>query len=85
MTKLALAIVLMLAFTESCFAQTTPNAGKKPSAQAKPQSASGCKLVGTVKGIKLWAGDCVAPEQLRGSVPTEPPVSDQGAAPAGQK
>ena len=26
----------------------------------------GCKLVGTVKGAKLWAGDCMAPE-LRGA------------------
>jgi hypothetical protein len=37
MTKLALAIVLMLALIGSSFAQNTPNAGKKNSAQAKHQ------------------------------------------------
>ena len=29
----------------------------------------GCKLVGRVKGTKLWAGDCVGPE-LRGAIPS---------------
>jgi len=29
----------------------------------------GCKLVGTVKGTKLWAGDCVGLE-LRGATTT---------------
>jgi hypothetical protein len=29
----------------------------------------GCKLVGTVRGTKQWAGDCVASE-LRGSATT---------------
>ena len=27
----------------------------------------GCKLVGTVKGTKLWAGDCTDAAALRGS------------------
>ena len=88
MTKLASAIVLILAFSVSSFAQTAPKAANKPSSQAKSQPASVCKLVGTVKGTKLWAGDCITPEQLRSSVPaTEPAVSDQaaGADPAGQK
>jgi hypothetical protein len=31
----------------------------------------GCKLVGTVKGAKLWAGDCAAASELRGAVPVE--------------
>jgi hypothetical protein len=30
--------------------------------QVKPKAASGCKLVGTIKGTKLWAGECVANE-----------------------
>ena len=92
MTKLALAMALMLAFTGSSFGQNAPNAGKKSIAQAKPiQSVSGCKLVGTVRGTKLWAGDCTAPDQLRSSVPatdsSEPPLQDQaaGAIPAGEK
>jgi hypothetical protein len=84
MTRLALAIPLVLAFIGSGFAQNTPNVGKKGSTQ------SGCKLVGTVKGTKLWAGDC-APDQLRSSVPApqadEPSLQDQArsAIPAGQK
>jgi hypothetical protein len=85
MTRLALAILLVLAFIGSGFAQNAPNVGKKSSAQ------SGCKLVGTVKGTKLWAGDCAAPDQLRDSViatqADEPSLQDQarGAIPAGQK
>jgi hypothetical protein len=48
----------------------------------------GCKLVGMVKGTKLWAGDCVASE-LRGSAPAAEtnPLSEQDieAIPPGQK
>ena len=73
MTNLGLAILLIFALTGSSFAETTAKAAKKSLAQAKSQPAPGRKLVGTVKGTKLWAGDCVAPEQLRSSVPaTEP-------------
>ena len=68
MTRLVISVVI-LAFIGSSFAQTTPSAGKKHSAQAKSQPAAGCKLVGTVKGTKLWAGDCIAPEQLRTAEP----------------
>jgi hypothetical protein len=39
-----------------------PNVGGKPLVQAKPSGPAGCKLAGTVKGTKLWAGDCVASE-----------------------
>jgi hypothetical protein len=28
-----------------------------------PHDLMGCKLVGTVKGTKLWAGDCAAPSE----------------------
>jgi hypothetical protein len=38
----------------------------------KPKEAAGCKFVGTVKGTKLWAGDCMGPE-LRGSDPAAEP------------
>ena len=39
----------------------------------------GCKLVGTVKGTKIWAGNCVDASELRGTKPAEevspsPPV-----------
>lgn len=57
----------------SALAQTPP-----PKAAAKPHkqpAAMGCKLVGTVKGTKLWAGDCTAPSELRGSIPTAEPTA----------
>jgi hypothetical protein len=48
----------------------------------------GCKLVGTVKATKLWAGDCVASE-LRGATPeTETQSLSEraiGVIPPGQK
>jgi len=34
--------------------------GKK----VKPKQSSECRPVGTVKGTKLWAGNCVAPEPM---------------------
>jgi hypothetical protein len=82
--------LLTLLFATSAFAQSAPpKAVKKPAAQAKPQAPMGCKLVGTVKGTKLWAGDSVAASELRGAAPmvdtapASPP--DQGAIPPGQK
>ena len=45
----------------------------------------GCKFVGSVKGTKLWAGDCTAASELRSTttgddaVPKPPP--DQATEP----
>jgi hypothetical protein len=46
----------------SAFAQTpkVPKVGSKPLVQITPKDPTGCKLVGTVKGTKLWAGECEA-------------------------
>src|SRR6266550_1457330 len=41
-----------------------PKPGKESLVQAKSKQSTGCKLVGTVKGTKLWAGDCVAAEPV---------------------
>jgi hypothetical protein len=30
-----------------------------------------CKLVGTVKATKIWAGDCAGASELRGATPAE--------------
>jgi hypothetical protein len=60
----------------------------KPPVPAKPQVATGCKLVGTVKGTKLWAGDCTDAAGLRGSdSPAPQSLSEQvgSAIPPGQK
>ncbi len=69
-TPLTLAAIVGL--SAAAFAQTAaPKGGGKPLKQAKPLSPMGCKLVGTVKGTKLWAGDCVgaAGAELRGTTP----------------
>ena len=47
--------------------------GGKPLKQVKPPAPMGCKLVGTVKGTKLWAGDCAAGPELRGTTRTPEP------------
>lgn len=60
--KLGLLFAVLILST-SAFAQTAPklpSVGGKPLVQVKPKAPVGCTLVGTVKGTKLWAGDCVA-------------------------
>ena len=89
MTVRALLILAAISFSATAFAQSAPpKVGNKPLVQVKPKEPTGCKLVGTVKGTKLWAGDCVASE-LRGTPPgTETkPLSEQDieAVPPGQK
>jgi hypothetical protein len=90
MTK-ALLILFAIVLSSSAFAQDSPpKIGKNPLIQVRPAAPMGCKLVGTVKGTKLWAGDCTAPDQLRGGVPvetSEPPLLDRAGAsvPPGQK
>jgi hypothetical protein len=61
--------------------------GAKPLA-GKPIAPVGCKLVGTVRGTKLWAGDCVASGPAGAApiaTPGEQPSPDQpeGAVPRG--
>jgi hypothetical protein len=54
-----LILAAIIGFSASAFAQTpAPKIGGKPQAQVKPRAVMGCKLVGTIKGTKLWAGDC---------------------------
>jgi hypothetical protein len=76
-------VVVALGFSAGAFAQTAtprPKAGSKPLVQVKPKAKgpAGCKLVGTVRGTKLWAGDCVSSE-LRG---TTSPTTETQPAPA---
>jgi hypothetical protein len=67
MTMKALVILVAICFSANAFAKDKlPKVGNKPLVQVKPKEPMGCKLVGTVKGTKLWAGDCVASE-LRGA------------------
>jgi hypothetical protein len=87
-----LLILTAVIFSATAFAQPPkpkpPKVGNKPLVQVKPQAPIGCKLVGTVKGTKLWAGNCVGPE-LRGTtaspeMQTAPEPAPE-ASPPGQK
>jgi hypothetical protein len=86
-------LVAVLFGSTTAFAQSVgpkpggPSVGDKPLVQVKPKAPIGCKLVGTVKGTKLWAGDCVASEPSGGAAETTPPPAAQavGAIPSGQK
>jgi hypothetical protein len=63
----ALVILTAVCLSTSAFAQdATPKIGNRTLFPVKPKEPTGCKLVGTVKGTKLWAGDCVSSD-LRGT------------------
>jgi hypothetical protein len=87
----ALLVLITVCFSATAFAQTPPPKTAKPKVQPKPQTPMGCKLVGTVKGTKIWAGDCADTTGLRGAAPAgepaSPPLPEQGAGaiPPGQK
>jgi hypothetical protein len=65
----SLLILLAICFSGTVFAQSAPPKVGKPMVQVKPKAPMGCKFVGTIRGTKLWAGDCVGSE-LRGSTTT---------------
>jgi len=87
----ALLVLIIFCISVNAFAQAPPPKADKSQAQSKPQTPMGCKLVGTVKGTKIWAGDCTDAAGLRGAAPTaetaSPSLPEQaaGAIPAGQK
>jgi hypothetical protein len=88
-TMLVLATVCLSA---AAFAQSPPpKMANKPAIQAKPKAPMGCKLVGTVKGTKIWAGDCTDAAELRGASPSAEvdapslPAAAAAAIPPGQK
>jgi hypothetical protein len=57
MTIRFLVILAALCFSANAVAQTSssPKMGNKSLVQIKPKEPMGCKLVGAVKGTKLWA------------------------------
>jgi hypothetical protein len=78
LTIRSLLIFVAIFFSTTAFAQSAPpKVGHKPPIRVKPKEPTACKLVGTVRGTRLWAGDCVGVELLKG--PTETPE------PPGQK
>jgi hypothetical protein len=83
--KIAVGLLALLFATSALAQSAPPKASKKPAALAKPQAPIGCKLVGTVKGTKIWAGDCVNAADLRGAAPSEVAPPATGAIPPDQK
>jgi hypothetical protein len=69
------------ALAQGAPAAKKPTVGGRPIVQAKPSTPMGCKLVGTVKGTKIWAGDCVGASELRGAMPAEELSSPPAVAP----
>ena len=66
----SLFILVAICFSGTAIAQgAPPKVGNKALVEVKPKAPMGCKFVGTVRGTKLWAGDCVGSE-LRGSTTT---------------
>ena len=66
----SLLILVAICFSATAFAQSSPpKIGNKSLVQIKPKEPMGCKHIGTVRGTKLWAGDCVGSE-IRGSTTT---------------
>jgi hypothetical protein len=71
-----LILAAIIGFSVSALAQTAaPKHSGKPLKQAKPKAPMACTLVGTVKGTKLWAGDCLSPPELRETLPTAEPAA----------
>lgn len=89
LTMRSLLILVAICFSATSFAQSAPpKVGNKSLVQVKPKEPMGCKLVGTVRGTKLWAGDCTGSE-LRGSTTTTEtqalPEQATAVIPPGQK
>jgi hypothetical protein len=84
MRRTLLILAAVIGFSASAFAQTAAPKGSQPVKQAKPSTPMGCKLVGTVKGTKLWAGNCAAPSELRGTAaePAAPAPAPEANPPA---
>jgi hypothetical protein len=82
----AMAMIPTAVLAQDTPAAKRPNVGGKPLVQVKPSGPAGCKLVGMVKGTKLWAGDCVASELSTSTDEASPKsLSEQaaGAIPKG--
>lgn len=74
----ALLVLITICFSAAAFAQSPPPKAGKSRAQPKPQMPMVCKLVGTVKGTKIWAGDCADATVLRGGLPGAAPAAEDG-------
>ena len=68
-------ILVAICLSATAFAQSAPpKVGNKALVQVKPKAPMGCKFVGTVRGTKLWAGDCEALALRESATTTEKQV-----------
>jgi hypothetical protein len=75
--------LVALLYATSAFAQgAPPKAAKRPPAQVRPHKPMGCTLVGTVRGTKIWAGDCIAATPAAETPQPAPPPPSGATAPA---
>jgi hypothetical protein len=71
--RILLVLAAIIGFFGYALAQTAAPKSGKPPKQVKPSVPMDCKPVGTVKGIKIWAGDCATATELRGTAPAAEP------------
>jgi hypothetical protein len=76
-------LVTLVAVCLSTTAFAQGSAGNKRVARVKPKEPTACELVGTVRGTRLWAGDCVGVELLKGTHTS--PEQGPSVIPPGQK
>jgi hypothetical protein len=81
----SLLILVAICFSGTVFAQSAPPKVSQPLVQVKPKAPMGCKLVGTVRGTKLWAGDCVGPGSTTTTEKQAPPEEATGSMTPDQK
>jgi len=71
--RILLVLAAIVGFSGYASVQTAaPNSGKPPK-RVTPSAPIGCTLVGTVKGTKIWAGNCAVASELRGTTPSIEP------------
>jgi hypothetical protein len=76
----SLLVLVAICFSATALAQSAPpKVGNKALVQVRPKEPMGCKLVGTVRGTKLWAGDCVGSEVRDSTTTTETQVLPEQA------
>jgi len=85
MKKIAATACFILALIGPSLAQNAPNAKHRPTAQAKAKQPAGCTLVGSVRGTKLWAGNCVAAEPTRPAAEPEQEQESRAVTPGGKE
>jgi hypothetical protein len=88
MTMRGYLILVAICSSNECDGTGYATKGRRQTARSgKPKAPQGCKLVGTVKGIKLWAGDCRASEPDNAAAEMPPPLAARasGAIPPGPK